>query len=41
MKGHEKKNNSKKIPNFLVTDDVCQKNEGDFKKFCNAYVACH
>ena len=28
-------------PNFLVTDDVSQKNEGDFKKSCNAYVACH
>ena len=28
-------------PNFLVTDDVSQKNEGDFKKFCNAYVASH
>ena len=41
MKGTWKKNNSKKNPNFLVTDDVCQKNEGDFKKFCNAYVACH
>lgn len=40
MKGHEKKI-SKKNLNFLVTDDVSQKNEGDFKKFCNAYVACH